>query len=300
MMKDDGTFFREIEDNCWDPEQRLEEMKQTGVTYQVLSTVPVMFSYWAKPKDCVKISQFLNDDLAAICKKYPNKFGGLCTIPMQAPELAAKELRRCMEELGMLGVQIGSHINKQTLDDPCFYPIWKVAEETGAVIFVHPWDMMGKELMGKYWLPWLVGMPAETCLAICSFIFGGVFEKFPNMRVCFAHAGGSFPFTVGRIEHGFEARPDLCAVDNDKSPKSYLGKFWVDSITHDLDALHFLVKVCGQDKIILGSDYPFPLGEAVPGTMIQGSTELSQEQKEKLLYQNGLDFLNMKKHQIME
>jgi len=240
----------------------------------------------------------LNDHIADIVQKYPSKFGGLGTIPMQAPELAAAELRRC-REMGLLGIQIGSHINKQTLDDPAFYPIWKAAEETDAVIFIHPWDMIGKELMSKYWLPWLVGMPAETCLAICSMIFGGVFEKFPKLRVCFAHAGGSFPFTVGRIEHGFEARPDLCAVDNNINPKSYLGRFWVDSITHDVNALEFLIKVVGENRIILGSDYPFPLGEENPGTIINSSQVLTKEQKEKLLYLNCVEFLNLTKEQVL-
>jgi aminocarboxymuconate-semialdehyde decarboxylase len=123
--------------------------------------------------------------------------------------------------------------------------------------------------MPKYWLPWLVGMPAETCLAICSMIFSGIFEKLPKLKVCFAHGGGSFPMTVGRIEHGFQVRPDLCAVDNNVSPKSYCGKFWVDSLVHDEKVLEYCVELFGPDKICLGSDYPFPRTFSTSPLMVQ-------------------------------
>lgn len=163
-----------------------------------------------------------------------------------------------MTDLGLAGVQIGSHVNDWNLDAPELFPIFEEAAKLGAAIFVHPWDMMGKDKMNKYWLPWLVGMPAETSLAICSMIFGGVFERLPTLKVCFAHGGGSFPMTIGRIEHGFNCRPDLVAVDNKRNPREYLGKFWVDSLVHDEKVLQYVVDVMGEDRVCLGSDYPFP------------------------------------------
>jgi aminocarboxymuconate-semialdehyde decarboxylase len=154
--------------------------------------------------------------------------------------------------------------------------------------------MMGQEKMQRYWLPWLVGMPAETSLAICSMIFGGVFERLPDLRVAFAHGGGSFPSTIGRIEHGFNCRPDLVAIDNKVNPRHYLGKFYFDSLVHDPEVLNYLVQLAGVDKVALGSDYPFPLGEDVPGTLIK-NMDFDDAVKEKLLGGNALAWLGLKR-----
>ena len=292
MMMDD-KFFREIEDNCWSAERRMKDCDHTHVDVQVLSTIPVLFNYWAKGKDCYDVARFLNDHIAGIVEKYPKRFIGLGTLPMQTPELAIKELERCMK-IGLRGVEIGSHINDWNLSDEVLFPVFQAAEQLGAAIFVHPWDMMGKSKMEKYWLPWLVAMPAETSLAICSMIFGGVFERLPNLKVAFAHGGGSFPATISRIEHGFDVRPDLCAIDNDKNPKSYLGKFFVDSLVHDPRMLDYLIELIGPNRIALGSDYPFPLGEHVPGKLIE-SMNYSDDVTELLLSGSALEWLGLEK-----
>jgi aminocarboxymuconate-semialdehyde decarboxylase len=184
------------------------------------------------------------------------------------------------------------------LDNASLQPVWSAAEELDAAIFVHPWDMLGKERMPKYWLPWLVGMPAETSLAICSLIFGGVFERFPKLRVGFAHGGGAFPFTIGRIERAFHVRPDLVAVENNTNPRKYLAhdkspaRFYVDSLVHDADALRVLLKLFGAQRVALGSDYPFPLGEAKPGQLIE-SMKLPAKEKKQLLSGTACDFLGL-------
>ena len=214
------------------------------------------------------------------------------TIPLQNEGLAIRELERCTNELDLAGVQIGSNVNQLNLDADALFSVFEAAQDLNAAIFVHPWDMMGESEMKKYWLPWLVGMPAETSRAICSLIFGGVFERLPNLRVAFAHGGGSFPGTVGRIQHGFDVRPDLCAVDNNVSPKNYLEKFWVDSLVHDRDTLDYLIKKIGVNKIALGTDYPFPLGDLEPGKLIE-SSNYTDEMKKKMLSRNALDWLGL-------
>src|SRR5206468_2913749 len=181
MMIGDRVF-REITDNVWDPKRRIEEMDREKISMQVLSTVPVMFSYWAKPHDALDLSRRLNDHIADVVRDHPKRFAGLATIPLQDPDLAAQELERCVRKLGLRGAQIGTHVDANphsgridtlNLDNASLQPVWNTAEQLGAAIFVHPWDMFGKERMPKYWLPWLVGMPAETSLAICSMMFGG-------------------------------------------------------------------------------------------------------------------------------
>lgn len=293
MLKDDGHFFREIEDNCWSPERRIKECDSFKVSVQVLSTVPVMFSYWTRAADGLAISEFLNDGIAEVVVKYPKRFIGLGTVPLQDANLAIKELERC-KRIGLVGVQIGSNVNQLNLGEPQFFEFFQACEELSMAVFVHPWEMMGEAQMQKYWLPWLVGMPAETSRAICSLIFAGVLERLPDLRVCFAHGGGSFPCTLGRIEHGFEVRPDLVAVDNPRNPREYLGKFWLDSLVHDELMLEYLVKLVGAERIALGSDYPFPLGELEPGKLI-ASSNFDAAAKAEMLHGAALKWLALEK-----
>ena len=291
MMKGD-KIFRVVEDNCYDVTMRERDMQQTGVTKQVLSTIPVLFNYWAKPNDGLETSRFFNDHIADTVSKSTDKFIGLGTVPLQDVDLAIQEMERCINELQLPGLEIGSNINGKNLSEKEFFPFYKRAEEIGCALFVHPWEMMGETQMEKYWLPWLVGMPAETSRAICSMIFGGVFEQFPKLRIAFAHGGGSFPITIGRIEHGFNVRPDLCATDNNKNPRDYIGKFWIDSLVHDKTAMKYIIEVMGEYNICLGSDYPFPLGDQNPGKLI-AEMNLDESLNLKLFSTNALTWLNL-------
>lgn len=297
MLDDSGNFFRRVDDNCYNPHARLKDMATQDVHVQVLSTVPVMFSYWAKPKDGLEVCQFLNDHIVKVVNESPKKFIGLGSVPLQDPQLSVQEVERGMK-LGLRGFQIGSNVNQINLSDPQFFPFFEACEKAGAALFVHPWEMMGEKLMTKYWLPWLVGMPAETSRAICSMIFGGVFEKFPALRVAFAHGGGSFPFTWPRIQHGFDVRPDLCARDNKTAPKKYLGHFFVDSLVHDPELLRYLVKTLGAERVCLGTDYPFPLGELAVGEAIR-QAGFDLETQEKIYHRTALHWLGLKKESFI-
>jgi aminocarboxymuconate-semialdehyde decarboxylase len=291
MLRDDGRFFRDVGDNCWSPEIRMRECDQHHVHVQVLSTVPVMFSYWAKPEDCLALSKFLNDHLAEIVARYPKRFVGLGTIPMQHTALAIHELQRC-KAIGLRGIQIGTNINQLNLNEAQFFEIFAACEELDMAVFIHPWEMMGEATMQRYWLPWLVGMPAETSRAMCSLLFSGVLERLPKLRIAFAHGGGSFPATLGRIQHGFDCRPDLVAIDNPVSPTAYIGKFWIDSLVHDSKMLEFVTDLFGANRVALGSDYPFPLGENHPGELIR-TMPWEDSKKALLLHGAALEWLNM-------
>lgn len=288
MMKGE-VFFREIGKNCWDPETRISEYAWYHTPVQVVSTIPVMFSYWAKPNDCLDLSMFLNDHLAGVVDDYPEHYLALGTIPMQDTDLAIQELER-LRDLGFPGVQIGSNVNQLNLSEPQFFPIFQACQALDLAVFIHPWEMMGEADMRKYWLPWLVGMPAETARAAASLIFGGVLERLPQLRVCLAHAGGSLIPTIGRLQHGFNCRPDLVAIDNPIPPTDYLGRFWVDSATHDPRLLQYIVDTVGEDKVCLGTDYPFPLGDLEIGKFIE-EMGFSAETRDKLFHKNTLAWL---------
>jgi aminocarboxymuconate-semialdehyde decarboxylase len=290
MMKGD-KFFREIEENCWSTNKRIEEMDATAVGVQVLSTVPVLFNYWAKPIHGQATSRFFNDHMAGCVDAAPERFIGLGTVPLQDVDMAIAEMEYCIKVLKLPGIEIGSNINQANLGDKKYDAFWEAAAELNCSIFVHPWEMLGEEHITKYWLPWLVGMPAETARAIASLIFAGVMEKYPSIKFAFAHGGGSFPFTVGRIDHGHLVRPDLCAIDNPKKPSDYLGKFWIDSLVHDANALEYIIRVMGEDKICCGSDYPFPLGELNPPGGLIETQIIDSTLKNKLLFENAIEWL---------
>jgi aminocarboxymuconate-semialdehyde decarboxylase len=289
-----GTrFFRAVEPNCWDEVLRIADYAQYDTQVQVVCTIPVLFAYFAKAKDGLQVAEFLNDHIAELVQKHPKHYIGLATLPMQDVDKSVQELHRC-HKMGLRGIQIGSNINDVNLHDPRFDPLWAACETLGMAVMVHPWEMMGEKSMQKYWLPWLVGMPAETTRALCSFIFGGVFDRFPKMRVCFSHAGGSFLPTLGRIEHGYTCRPDLVAIDCAHPPSHYLKHFWIDSITHDADMLAFMLKKVGSNRICLGSDYPFPLGDLTIGEFIN-TMGLSQTDHENIFHQSALEWLGLEK-----
>ena len=284
-------FFRHIYSACWDPEVRLQEMDRDGVDMQVMSATPVLFAYDRPAEHALDCAKLFNDAALELCAGGRGRLKSLCQVPLQDVDASCKELSRCMRA-GHLGVQIGNHVGEKNLDDPSIVTFLHHCADEGAAVLVHPWDMFGQSRMSKYMMPWTVGMPAETQLGIVALILSGTFDKLPRrLRICFAHGGGSFAFLLGRLQNAWQHHP--AAHGNcELSPRQYLDRFSVDSAVFDARALKFLVETMGDQRVMLGSDYPFPLGEHGIGSLIR-SSELSSHSKQRLLGENAAAFLGL-------
>ena len=213
-------------------------------------------------------------------------------MPLQDTELACRELSRAMAD-GHVGVHIGNHVGARDINDEGIITFLQHCAAEGAAVFVHPWDMMAQERMPKYMLPWLVAMPAETQLSILWLILSGAFERLPrSLKLCFAHGGGSFPYLIGRVDNAWRNR-DIVREDCPRLPSSYVDRFYVDAAVFSGDALTFLVKTMGEERIMLGSDYPFPLGEQQVGSLIRSHEALPAAVREKLLHANATRFFGL-------
>ncbi len=286
-------FFRKIYSACWDPEVRLREMDRDGIEMQVISATPVLFAYDRPVEHALDCAHLFNDAALELCAHGNGRLKSLCQVPLQDIDAACKELSRCMRS-GHLGVQIGNHVGEKNLDDAGIVTFLHHCADEGAAVLVHPWDMLAPERMPKYMMPWTVGMPAETQLGIVAMILGGAFDKLPpTLRICFAHGGGSFAFLLGRLDNAWQHHPVAHGVC-ELPPSQYVNRFYVDSAVFDERALQFLVGTMGAERVMLGSDYPFPLGEHRVGTLIR-SSHLSGHEKKRLLGGNAADFLDLVK-----
>jgi aminocarboxymuconate-semialdehyde decarboxylase len=285
-------FFRQIYSACWDPEVRLNEMDRDGVEMQAISATPVLFAYERPVEHALDCARVFNDAALELCAQGKGRLKSLCQIPLQDIDASCKELSRCMRA-GHLGVQIGNHVGEKNLDDPGIVSFLHHCADEGAAVLVHPWDMLAPQRMPKYMMPWTVGMPAETQLGIVAMILGGAFDRLPkSLRICFAHGGGSFAFLLGRLENAWHHHPVAHGVC-ELPPSQYLNRFSVDSAVFDDRALQFLVGTMGAERVMLGSDYPFPLGEQRVGSLIR-SSPLSAQAKDRLLGANALEFLGLR------
>jgi aminocarboxymuconate-semialdehyde decarboxylase len=281
--------FRRITSACWDAEVRLEEMDRDGIDRQIISATPVLFAYNREPQCALECARLFNHAALEMCNRGKGRLQSLCQVPLQDIDASCTELTRCMHD-GHVGVEIGNHVGEKNLDDPGILTFLHHCADEGAAVLVHPWDMMASQRMPKYMMPWTVGMPAETQLALVSMIVSGAFDRLPaKLRICFAHGGGSFSFLLGRLENAWHHQP-AARGGSQFPPSHYLDRFYVDSAVFDERALQFLVETMRQDRVLLGSDYPFPLGEEHAGALIRGS-RFSQSVKTKLLGANAPKWL---------
>jgi aminocarboxymuconate-semialdehyde decarboxylase len=284
--------FRPVTAACWDAAVRLEAMDRDGVEVQIMCATPLLFAYQRPAAQALECARIFNDAAREICAHAPRRLKSLCQVPLQDPELACRELSRALAD-GHLGVHIGNHVGERELHDEGIVMFLEHCAAEGAAVFVHPWDMMGQERMPKYQLPWLVAMPAETQLSILWLILSGAFERLPrSLRLCFAHGGGSFPYLLGRVDNAWRNR-DIVREDCPHPPSSYLDRFCVDGAVFSADALEFLVNTMGEERVMLGSDYPFPLGEQRVGSLARTHPTLTARARARLLHENAAAFFGL-------
>lgn len=288
-------FFRHIYSACWDPDVRLQEMDRDGIDLQIISATPVLFAYERPVEHALDCAQLFNDAALELCSRGKGRLKSFCQVPLQNTDAACQELSRSMKA-GHLGVQIGNHVGGKNLDDAGIVTFLHHCADEGAAVLIHPWEMFGGDRMPKYMMPWTVGMPAETQLSVVALILSGAFDRLPKtLRICFAHGGGSFAFLLGRLENAWHHHP-VARGECEHPPSYYLNRFSVDSAVFDQRALQLLVGTMGEDAVMLGSDYPFPLGEERVGSLIRASN-FSRQAKTKMLGANAIQFLGISESQ---
>jgi aminocarboxymuconate-semialdehyde decarboxylase len=283
--------FRRISAECWDPDVRIADMDSDGVAAQVVSPTPVFFHYARDAQQAARIARVFNDAALNLVAAAPDRLIPFAQVPLQDIDEACREVDRCTAN-GHRGVEIGNHVGDRDLDDAGIVTFLQHCAATGTPVFVHPWDMPTSPRLDRWMARWLTSMPAETHLSLVAMILGGAFDQIdPSLRICFAHGGGSFPFWLGRFENAWHRRKDLVAT-SEHPPSHYLDRFYVDSVVFDPRALRLLVDTMGPHRVVIGSDYPYPLGERPVGEVIRRSEFLDAASRAAICHNNALRFLH--------
>ena len=282
-----GDAYQPFPRGAWDLQRRFQDMAAAEVDMQVISNTPQTFLYNQDPQLTAATSHIKNDQIAKLVAQHPDRFLGMATLPMQAPELAAGELNRAMGKLGFVGAQIGSNTNGKNLDDPALEPFWAAADALGAFIMVHPTQVAGADRLKSYYLGNLIGNPLDTTIAAASLVFGGVIERYPAITFFMVHGGGFVPYQAGRWVHGWKVRPEPHA-NLKGSPAASLDRFIYDTILHAQAPLEFLIRTVGASRVLLGSDYPFDMGTGECVRQVR-SLSIPEADKETILADRARD-----------
>ncbi|MFD0692316.1 amidohydrolase family protein [Actinomadura fibrosa] len=293
MMMSGDAEYRPVDAGLWDPEARVAAMDAAGVDVQAVSSTPLLFGYDAEPARAADWCELVNRRILDHCAQAPGRLLPLCQVPLQDVGLACETVGKAAAA-GHKGVHIGNHVGARYPDDAEFTEFLAHCAREGMPVLMHPWDMLGEDRMaGRYMLPWLVGMGAETQLSILSLILSGAFERIPaSLRLCFCHGGGSFAYLLGRADNAWHNR-DIVRADSPRPPSAYTDRFHVDSAVFDPRALRLLVEVMGAERVMLGTDYPFPLGELEPGATVRACDALGDDARAAILGGNARRFFGL-------
>ena len=273
-----------------DLEVRLKAMDARSVTVHALSLMPPMV-YWADGALGVRLARIVNNAMAEASRAHPDRFVFLATLPMQDPEAAIKEVDRAVTELGCRGIYLGTNVRGKELTDPSFVPVFERIHELKMPIFLHPLNVIGAQRLTNYYLHNLLGNPFDTAVAAANIIFSGLLDRFPKLEICLPHAGGAFPYLVGRLNHGWKVRQECKTLK--KPPSSYLRRFTYDTISHASESLDYLVNLVGADRVMMGSDYCFDMGYDRPVKVVT-ALKLNRADQTKILSGNAARLLRLR------
>ena len=277
----------------WSPEERLADMDSLGVDVQILSTNAVFYNYDKDAEAVAAMSRDCNDYVSQLTKDHPTRFAGLANLPMQDVSASIDELERSITQLGLKGAMIGDHVNGKTFDDPEFLPFWKAAESLGAMILIHQGGpTVVNPRSSKYHLPNTIGNLADRAVTFAAFVYGGVMDACPDLRVCLSHGGGYTCFGIGRMDRGWQVRSEA-REHISQPPSTYLNKFWYDTITHSEEALRYIIDSVGIDKVVFGTDWPYDMCTDWPVSWILSLESLTQDEKDKILWKNLEELLGV-------
>ena len=270
--------------------ERIRRMDQRGVDVQAMSLTNPMVD-WAPPALGLKLAQAFNDACSVAHTAHPDRFLGLATLPMQAPDLAVQEIERVSKLPGIRGICVSTFPASKELDDPGFHPIYAACERLGWCVFLHPVDTIGRDRLGRFYLRNLLGNPYDSGVAAAYLIFGGVLDMFPTLDVCLPHSGGTLPWVIGRLDQGVRVRAELKHMK--KPASAYLRRFFYDTIVHDDTALLHLIRLVGVDRMVLGDDFPFDMGYVKPVEVLEGLKGISTAERDKILGGNAVRILKI-------
>jgi aminocarboxymuconate-semialdehyde decarboxylase len=270
--------------------ERLRFMDADGIDLQVLSLNPQLFRDHLAVETAIACAKSVNDEIAETVAELPDRFAGLAALPLQDAGAAVREMERAMGELGLLGFIVGSHVNETNWDDPSLFPILEAAEGLGAFILLHPFNSRIRTPLPRYHMVNLIGNPLETTIAAGSLILGGVLDRLPDLKICLSHAGGYLPFAIGRFDHGYRSRGEV-SQHAEKIPSKYLRRFYYDCITHSDEGLAQVVDLVGEDRILLGTDFPADMGLPKPVEWLEARKFLSDRQRAAIVGGNAAALL---------
>jgi aminocarboxymuconate-semialdehyde decarboxylase len=274
--------------------ERLADMEARGVDMQVLSPTPGQYSYWAEPELGRDASRIINDEIAALVAGEPDRFAGLGNVPLQDARLAVDELHRCVRELGLRGVEIDSNVRGAELSSAALRPFWRAAEELGVLVFLHPLGFTHGERLSEHYLANTMGNPIESSIAVAHLIYDGVLDAHPGLKICVGHGGGYLPYYPGRMKHAFSAREDCRSCEH--SPETYLARLFYDTVVYDEEQLAYLVRRYGSDHVLMGTDWPYDMGEPDPVGLIERAPGLDEAARSNVLGANALRLLGSTPH----